>query len=123
MNNGRQWFKENFKDDGNKICTSKFYKAEESWPKTQVWWLQFSETAIDASKYDYLNFVCQVAPDKNEYHYLKVPVTYLNEHLDKIHRIGEKIDLYLSANPDSLFVEERGKGRLNFSQFVIGKGR
>jgi hypothetical protein len=43
MNNGRQWFEKNFKDDGNKIYTSKFYTAEETWPKIQVWWLQFCE--------------------------------------------------------------------------------
>jgi hypothetical protein len=122
MNNGRQWFKENFKDDGNKIYTSKFYTPEESWPKTQVWWLQFPKTAIDASKYDFVNFVCQVTPNKNDFHYLKVPLTYLNEHLDKFHRIGENIDLYLSANPNTLFVEERGKARLNFSKFLIEKG-
>ncbi|MDQ2720442.1 MAG: hypothetical protein M3Z26_11890 [Bacteroidota bacterium] len=120
MNNGRQWFKENFKDDGNKICTSKFYKPEESWPKTQVWWLQFSETAIDAIKYAHV-YLPGCSKSRN-FHYLQVPVKYLNDHLDKFHRLGQKIDLYLSANPDTLFVEERGEGRLNFSKFLVEKG-
>jgi len=119
MNNARQWFKENFKDDGNKIYTSKYYTPEESWPKTHVWWLQFPETAIDTSKYDYVNFICQVAPSKNDFHYLKVPTKYLHNHLNKFHRIKEMIDLYLSANPHSLFIEERGEGRLDFSRFLI----
>jgi hypothetical protein len=60
-----------------------------------------------------------VAPDKEEYHYLRVPTKFLNENLSKFHRIGEMISLYLSANPTSLFVEERGQGRLNFTQFLI----
>jgi hypothetical protein len=119
MKEARKWFKENFKDDKNKIYTSKYYTPDESWPKTRVWWLQFPETAVDINKYNYVNLICQVAPGDNDFHHLKVPSKYLREHLDKFHRIGEKIDLYLSANPETLFVEERGEGRLDFSKFLI----
>jgi hypothetical protein len=48
-----------------------------------------------------------------------VPTKFLNEHLKKIHHIGEILSLYLSANPDTLFIEERGKGNLDFSKFVV----
>lgn len=119
MSEGRNWFKENFKDDNNKVYTSKYYKADESWPKTEVWWLKFPLTAIDTFKYKYVNFVCQKEPNKNDFYYLKVPVKYLHDHLHKFHRIGENIDIYLSANPKTMFVEERGEGRLNFSEFLI----
>jgi hypothetical protein len=119
MSEARKWFKENFKDDNNKVYTSKYYTPQESWPKTHVWWLQFPLTAIDTNQYDYVNLICQVAPGKNDFHYLKVPSKYLQEHLKKFHRIEEKISLYLSAHPDNLFIEERGEGRLNFSEFLI----
>ena len=83
-----------------------------------MWWLQFPPTAIDINKYDYVNFICQVAPGKNDFHYLKVPTKFLQGHLDKFHRIGEKIDIYLSARPENLFIELRGIGKLDFSKFV-----
>ena len=118
MTEARKWFRQNFKDDTNKIYTSKYYRPEESWPKTEVWWLQFPLTAIDNNKYDYVNFICQVAPDKNDFHYLKVPTKFLQDHLDKFHRIGEKVDIYLSARPENLFVELRGIGQLNFGGFL-----
>ena len=118
MTEGRKWFRQNFKDDTNKIYTSKYYRSEESWPKTEVWWLLLPLTAIDTNKYDYLNFICQVAPGKNDFHYLKVPTEFLQDHLDKFHRIGKMVDIYLSNLPENLFVELRGIERLNFSRFV-----
>lgn len=71
------------------------------------------------NKYQYINLVCQVAPDTNDYYYLKVPTEYLNQHLEKFHRLGEKISLYFSTEPDRLFNELRGTGNLNFEQFVV----
>ncbi len=121
MSLARQWFLSKYKNDKNKIYTSKFYTPEESWPKTHVWWLQIPTTAIDTQRYEYVNLLCQVGPGKNEYHYLKVPTKFLNEQLEKFHRIGEIISLYLSAEPTTLFVEERGVGRLDFNKFLIQK--
>ena len=107
-----------FKDDTKKVYTSKYYKPEESWQKAEVWWLHFPLSAIDIKKYGFVNFICQVAPEKNDFHYLKVPTEFLQDHLDKFHRIGENVDIYLSARPETLFIEIRGIGRLNFSNFV-----
>lgn len=90
MAKARKWFKKNFKDDNNKIYTSKYFVPEESWPKTHVWWLQFPLAAIDIKKYEYVNFICQAAPGKDDFHYLKVPSKYLLDHLDKFHRIKER---------------------------------
>lgn len=117
MTEGRKWFRQNFKVDTNKVYTSKYYRPEESWPKTEVWWLQFPLKAIEINKYDYVNFICQVAPGKNDFHYLKVPTQFLQDNLHKFHRIGEMVDIYLSARPETLFVEIRGSGKLNFSKF------
>lgn len=76
-------------------------------------------TAIDRSLFDYVNLVCQVKPNKNDFHYLKVPTKYLHEHLEKFHRIDGNKSLYLSASHNTLFVEERGMGRLKFGRFLI----
>ena len=121
MSEARKWFKEKFTNDQNKVYTSKYYTPVESWPKTHLWWLQIPLYAIEIIQYDHVNLICQVAPGRNDFHYLKVPTKFINEHLENFHRIGEIISLYLSANPDTLFVEERGEGKLDFSEFVVKK--
>jgi len=115
----RKWFLSSYKNDLNKIYTSKYYTPDESWPKTNVWWLQIPLSAIDTNLHEYVNLICQLSPNKNEFHYLKVPTKYLNEHLKKFHRIKEKISIYLSAEPAKLFKEERGEGKLDFKQFLV----
>ena len=100
--------------------TSKYYQPEESWPKENVWWPQIPIKAIDSKKTGYINILCQVAPNKNDFHHLKVPTKFFNEHLKKFHRLNDKIvDLYLSADPTRLFIEERGDGSLNFRIFLV----
>jgi hypothetical protein len=116
-----RWFSSNYGDTKNKIYTSKYYTPEESWPKTHVWWVQISMNAIDSSLFHDVNIICQIAPNKNVFHYLKVPTKYFHEHLKKFHLTGGNISLYLSAASDTLFIEERGEGRLNFSKFLITK--
>jgi hypothetical protein len=48
-----------------------------------------------------------------------VPVKYLLEHFEKFHKISGKMDMYLSAEPETLFMEIRGVGKLDFSKFVV----
>lgn len=114
-----QWFKKKYKTYEGKIYTSKYYLPEESWPKTHVWWIQIPLKSLNTLNGNYINLLCQTNPDSNEYHYLKVPVKFLVDHLDKFDIVQDKmIHLYLSADPDKLFVEERGTGGLDFSKFL-----
>jgi hypothetical protein len=115
----RRWFLSKYGVTKNKTFASKYYLPEESWPKKHVWWLQIPSHALDPKTHDYVNLLCQVAPSETNFHYLKVPVSYLLQHLEKFHKIGGKMDMYLSAEPDTLFMEIRGTGRLDFSQFVV----
>lgn len=115
----RKWFLLKYGSTPYKTYTSRYYSPEISWPKTKVWWLQIPIKSIDAAQYEYVNILCQVTPLENKYHYLKVPVKFLNDNFDKFHQSFGKISLYLSANPDTLFIEERGKGRLDFSGFLM----
>ena len=62
-----------------------------------------------------------MAPNDNDFHYLKVPSKFLHEHLEKFHFVGYKVSLYLSTDPENLFIELRGKGNLDFSKFLINK--
>jgi hypothetical protein len=116
----RRWFLSRYGVTKNKTFASKYYLPEESWPKKHVWWIQIPSHALDPKSRDYVNLLCQVAPAETNFHYPKVPVSYLLQHLEKFHKIGGKMDMYLSAEPDTLFMEIRGTGRLDFSRFVVG---
>ena len=52
---------------------------------------------------------CKIAPNTNDFYYLKVPSKLLHHHLHELHRIGENIDIYWQIQ----------KGKLNFSGFLI----
>jgi len=115
-----QWFKSTHKSYEGKVYTSKYYLPEESWPKTHVWWLQIPLKRLNNINGNYINLLCQISPESNDYHYLKVPVQFLNDHLDNFDIVqNTKIHLYLSADPSRLFMEERGTGKLDFGKFLI----
>ena len=118
----RRWFLSKYGGSKNKVYASKYYLPEESWPRKHVWWVQIPQHAIDPALHDYVNILCQVLPGANDFHYLKVPVAFINEHREQFHRIGEKTDFYLSAEPDNLFKEIRGIGELDFSVFIVRNG-
>lgn len=112
-----KWYEKNYGKIEAPTYTSKFYQPEESWPKKSVWWPQIPTSAIDG--FGYINILCQRAPNKYDFHYLKVPRSFLHENLDKFHTIGNIISLYLSTDPKTLFIEERGKGNLDFRKFLV----
>ena len=113
------WFEKNFGKSKGLIYTSKYYKPEESWPKKSVWWFQIPISTIEENSMGQINLICQLAPDENSFHYLKVPVHFLLDHLDKFHIVEDKISIYLSTDPKKLFAEERGTGNLDFSSFLV----
>jgi hypothetical protein len=115
----RKWLASKHGHTNNKTYTSKYYLPEESWPKVAVWWMKIPAHALEPSKYDFVNILCQVDPLSNEFYYLKVPVSFINEHKEQFHRIGGEIDLYLSAEEHNLFTEIRGEGKLDFSKFIV----
>lgn len=112
------WLNTNFKSD-NKVYTSKYYSAEESWPKIPVWWFKIPQNAIDEKSYKFVNLICQVAPSVNKFYYLKVPVAFFKKHFEKFHQTNNQISIYLSAAPEDLFTERRGEGALDFSMFIV----
>jgi hypothetical protein len=115
------WFERNHGRRDAPTFASKFYQAFESWPKKSVWWIQISRRVVEENPSGYINILCQVAPNGNDFHYLKVPARFLYEHLDNFHFVGDTISLYFSTHPKTLFVEERGKGNLDFEQFLVNK--
>ncbi len=116
----RNWFSSNYGEPKSKMYSSKYYLPEESWPKKAVWWFEIPIHLIEKSEEHFIDLVCQIAPDNTDaFYYLKVSVRFLHEHLKSFHVNGDRMSIYLSAEPDKLFVEERGNGALNFKPFLV----
>ena len=117
----RKWFIWKYGKPDDKLYASRFYTPDISYPKKAVWFIQIPMHAINIDNYDYVNLLCQKEVDGIEFYYLKVPVKFIHEQLDKFDRIKDNIALYLSADPKRLFIEERGKDRVSFKEFIVGE--
>lgn len=114
-----KWYETKYGRIDKPVYTSKYYKPEESWPKISVWWFQFSKIRVNKNPLGYIILLCQVASNKNNFHFLKVPSAFFINHLNYFHFVEDKISFYLSTDPNDMFVELRGKGRLDFSKFLV----
>ncbi|MDZ4809818.1 MAG: hypothetical protein SGI96_16375 [Bacteroidota bacterium] len=118
-NKALKWFAAKHGKVDSPIYTSKFFLPDESWPKKSVWFPQIPVKVINSNLSGYINIFCEVAPDKNDFHYLRVPAKFLHSHLEKFGKLNGKIALYLSTDTKWLFIEERGEGNLNFKNFLV----
>ena len=115
------WFERNVGPAGGKqIFSSKIFKPDQSATKRHAWWIQIPEDRIRRNEFSHFYLLCQTAPDVLEFHLLKVPREYFLQNLLEFGSMGdEKISLFLSAEQDNLFEDERGFGNVNFSSFLI----
>ena len=116
------WFRINYPDIDEPVKTSKYYIDTESWTKSVVWWFEFPEEDVDSNLNGYTNLLCESMPGDNNFHFLRVPNEYLNKNKSNLF-MREKKDklvysLYLSANPEHLFSEQRGIGKIDFSSYL-----
>lgn len=108
--------------DGD-IFASRFYPAAESWTGRDAWWINVPVhrvTARDERGDRAFHLLCEVAPNANAFHYLRVPAAFLREHLDAFDRPGDGrvASFFLSAEPDARFRDERGNG-VDFAPFLV----
>jgi len=102
-------------------CTSKFYCQEESWTKKSAWWIELASSHLTGNHEKDIHFICQKAPRGDVFYYLKIPVDFLLKNESKIDFLPKKskFSLFLSAEPENLFQDERGIGRVSFKQFLV----
>ena len=114
---GLEWLHKKGRETDERVAVSKYYTADESWPRTPVWWFEFP--ASHAAKERFLNLLCQVAPNSLDFHHLRVRTTLLIERKDHLGFREGKFSLYLSAEEPRLFREIRGDGQIEFGLFKI----
>ena len=112
------WLNRNGAIVDGEIFTSKFYIPSQSWTGKNAWWIQIPLKRLQPKQGLLIHILCQSSPGSSEFHYLKIPADYLLENLHGMALMGEKmINLFLSAEPENLFQDERGNGRIWFNQF------
>ena len=116
-NEALKWYKLKYKKLDLPIYTSKWFRPEESWPKKSVWWPQIPIKALEGNSD--INVLCQVAPNKNDFHHLRIPTKFFKQHLESFHLLKGIISLYLLTDPKKFLVEVRGKDNINFISFLI----
>lgn len=100
------------------IAVSKYFKAEESWTGGSAWWFDLPIKKVKGSK---RGIYYLLGKGKNSgFVTLKVPMKFLRDNLKKFEtRYQGRIRLHLAAEGADRFVDERGKGRVDFSRFEV----
>ncbi len=99
------------------IAVSKLYPPEESWTKRYAWWFDLPIDKIDRYLDRDYYLVCK--ENDKDFHILQVPNQFLKKNLEKFEIQKEKIRLHLGAEKDILYIDQRGKGKVEFSSFLI----
>jgi len=98
------------------VAVSKYYKAEESWTKKPTWWFDLPIKKITDDKIGYYYLLGK--KNTSDFVILKVPTKFLRDNLEKFDtRYQGRIRLHLTTEGENRLVDERGKGRVNFSCF------
>jgi hypothetical protein len=106
---------------GERLVVSKYYTADEAWPRKPVWWFEFPATHASKDRFGFLNMLCEVPEDNSDYHHLRVPMGLFlacKRHLGTRDE-GQRFSLYLSAEKTRLFQECRGTGQIEFKAFRV----
>lgn len=108
------WLTSKFGATGNTVKASKLHILQ------SLWWIDIPHGNIERPKSADIDLLCEVARGSNKFYYLKVPVTFFVKERPKlwVSKDGKLLRLHLSAEPDKMFVECRGNGRIGFSRFL-----
>ncbi len=103
------------------VAVSKFFKAKESWTKKPAWWFDLSIKKVK-NNIQGIYYLVGKAKKKSGFIVLEVPNKFLADKLKRKRfeiRYKDAIRLHLTAEGKNKFVDERGKGKVNFSRFLI----
>jgi hypothetical protein len=116
-----QWLKKAHGVTDGIVCASKFYVPDESRTKKSAWWIEVDRSKIFMSPSQIIHFVCEKGPGSSDFHYLRLPGSYLIENQSKldVRHDNNRFSIFLSAEQENLFQDERGDGKVTFGQFLV----
>jgi len=101
------------------VAVSKFFKAKESWTKKQAWWFDLPIKKVKNNRQGVYYLVGKAR--KSGFVVLRVTNKFLADKLKRKRfetRYKDVIRLHLAAEGKNQFVDERGKGQVDFSHFL-----
>ena len=114
-----RWLVSKFGDTGNTVRASKLYFDKRT--QRSFWWLEIPQQALEEPLSNEIVLLCEVAPGANKFYCLKVPVKFFKTEKERrtlCVRKNGKLSFYLSAEPEEMFVEQRGEGKVHFHHFL-----
>ena len=115
------WLNSKYQIEGGEIYTSKFYTPAESWSNSRVWFFQIPLEAVYSKVSQKIHLVCENHLSGEPFIYIKVSSLFLLKNL-KSFDVDQKekvVRIYLSAEAVNMFMEVRGKGKVDFKEFRV----
>ena len=115
------WFKLKFQIESDEIYTSKFYTPQESWSNSRVWFFQIPLEGIHSKVSKKIYLICENHLKGEPFICLRISSLFFLKNLASFDvDLKEKvIRIYLSAESVNMFMEVRGKGKIDFKTFCI----
>ena len=104
--------------DAGLVAVSKKYSAEESWTGSPAWWFDIPIKNIKDNPENYYYLLCD--KEDGEFYILNVPNHFLISNLSKFEDgYSNKIRLHLDAISPHFFIDQRGDGKVDFSNYLM----
>ena len=116
------WFKSKYQVENGEIFTSKFYTPQESWSNSRVWFFQIPLEVVNSQPVKKIHLICENHLAGDSFIYIKVSSLFLlkNVSLFEVDQKEKVVRIYLSAEAVNMFMEVRGKGKVDFKTFRVG---
>jgi hypothetical protein len=107
------WLAAKFGVTSTVVHASKLYVPE------SLWWIDIPQQEFEKPQSAAIDLLCEIAPGANKFYYLKVPVDFFKKEKPKLNvNAHGLLRLHLSAEPEEMFVDRRGSGRIAFNRFL-----
>ena len=115
------WFSSKFQLESGEIFTSKFYTPQESWSNTRVWFFQIPIEIVNSNPVKKIHLIFENHLKGEPFIYIKVSSLFFLKNLNSfdVDQKEKAVRIYLSAEAVNIFTEVRGKGKVDFKEFLI----
>jgi hypothetical protein len=115
------WFRLKFQIKSEEIYASKFYTPQESWSNSRVWFFQIPLEVIYSPTAKKIHLLCENHLKGEPFIYLRVSSIFFAKNLSAfdVDQKEKVVRIYLSAEAVNMFMEVRGKGKIDFKVFCI----
>lgn len=115
------WFKSKFHNETGEIYTSKYYTDKESWSDSRVWFFQIPLEVVYSKVAKKIHLICKNHLAGEKFIYFKISSLFFLKNLSSfdVDQKEKVVRIYISAEAVNMFTEVRGKGKVDFKEFLI----